>query len=293
MSQNAHLLTHTDAPASGLLRGRTAVVTGAAKGIGAAIARRFHTEGARVVVADIDPAGAELAAGLGEGARFQACDVSREGDVAALADTAMEAFEGLDVWVNNAGVGSDYDDPTEVTEDVMDRVHAINQKGTLFGIKHAARVMGARAQGGSIVNIASIAALSGGTSGLVYTGTKGAVVALTRSAALHLGDRAIRVNAIAPGIILTPIYEASYKPGVAETVLAHQSRTQQPLRQLGRGEDVAGPALFLASDLSRFVTGQTLAVDGGYSSSHRGAMEAGFAKLREVLAETTGDASGS
>ena len=275
----------TDTFHSALLRGQTAVVTGAAMGIGEAIARAFHAAGANVVLADIDEQGGNIAAELGERAVFRRCDVAVESDVAAVADLAAERFGRLDVMVNNAGIGSAYDDPTAVEEDVMDRTFAVNQKGVMFGIKHAARVMGAGGAGGSIINIASIAALSGGTSGFIYTGTKGAVAALTRSAALHLGDRSIRVNALAPGIILTPIYEASFPPGVAEKVLSHQTGTQQPIRRLGTGADVAGPAVFLASSLSEYVTGQVIAVDGGYSATHRGALEAGFAKLQEVLSE--------
>ena len=265
-----------------LLQGKTALVTGASKGIGEAIARAYIREGASVVLADVDAAaGRAVAESLGEQAVFTRCDVSSESDVEAAVALAVERFSSLDVMVNNAGIGSDYDDPTAVESDVMDRVMAVNQKGVMFGIKHAALAMGER--GGSIVNIASIAALSGGTSGFIYTGTKGAVTALTRSAALHLGDRNIRVNALAPGIILTPIYEESFPPGVAEEVLGHQTGTQQPLRRLGLGEDVAGPAVFLASDLSSHVTGQVIAVDGGYSATHRGALEAGFAKLQEVM----------
>ena len=102
------------------------------------------------------------------------------------------------------------------------------------------------------------------------------------------GAYGIRVNAIAPGIILTPIYEATYLPGIARKVLGHQAETQQPLRKLGLPEDVAGTALWLASDLSAFVTGQTIAVDGGYSSFHRGALEAGFARLQEELENSNG-----
>ena len=264
-----------------LLAGRAAIVTGGAMGIGEAIAREFHAKGASVVIADVSDAGAAVVRELGERAVYVRCDVSVEADVEAAVAACVDAFGALDVMVNNAGVGSDYDDPTAVEEDVMDRLHAINQKGVLFGMKHAGRAM--TETGGSIINIASIAALSGGTSGLIYTGTKGAVTAMTRSAAMHLGDRNIRVNAIAPGIILTPIYEANFPPGVAEEVLGFQADTQQPLRHLARGADVAGPAVFFASDLSRFVTGQVMAVDGGYSSSHRGALEAGFGKLQSLI----------
>lgn len=265
------------------LDGKVAVVTGAAKGIGEAIARSFVAEGARVVIADVDEeVGQAVAADLGDAARFTRCDVSREADVVAAFEAAS-SFGPVTTLVNNAGIGTDYDDPGAITEEVMDRAIAVNQKGVMFGLKTAANAM--RETGGSVVNIASIAALSGGTSGFIYTGTKGAVTALTRSAALHMGASGIRVNALAPGIILTPIYEASFPPGVARKVLSHQAETQQPIRKLGLGEDVAGPAVFLASDRSAFVTGQVIAVDGGYSSSHRGALEAGFAKLMEVMGE--------
>lgn len=266
---------------SGLLTGRTAIVTGAAKGIGLAIARAFHAAGANVLLADKDIGAQATADELGERAAFQHCDVSIESQVSALTNAALDHFGQLDVMVNNAGIGSDYDDPTQIEEAAMDRLHAVNQKGVMFGIKHAALAMSK--SGGSIINMASIAALSGGTSGFIYSGTKGAVTALTRSAALHLGDRNIRVNALAPGIVLTPIYEESYPVGVARKVLEHQASTQQPIRHLGQPEDICGPSLFLASDLSAFVTGQVIAVDGGYSTSHRGALEAGFAKLQDVM----------
>ena len=265
----------------GELDGKVAVVTGAAKGIGEAIARAYAGEDAKVLIADVDEdAGRAVAEDIGETARFVRCDVSKEADVAAAFEAAA-GFGPVTTVVNNAGIGSQYDDPGVIEEAVMDRVIAINQKGLMFGIKHAANAM--RDTGGSVVNIASVAALSGGTSGFVYTGTKGAVTALTRSAALHMGASGIRVNALAPGIILTPIYEASFPPGVAREVLTHQAETQQPLRRLGVGADVAGPAVFLASDRSAFVTGQVIAVDGGFSASHRGAFEAGFAKLGEVM----------
>lgn len=262
------------------LDGKVAVVTGAAKGIGEAIARAYAAEGAKVLIADVDEAAGEAVAADIDGA-FLRCDVSREADVQAAFDEAASRLGPVTTLVNNAGIGTDYDDPGAVEEAVMDRAIAVNQKGVMFGLKCAANAM--REAGGSVVNIASIAALSGGTSGFVYTGTKGAVTALTRSAALHMGASGVRVNALAPGIILTPIYEASYPPGVARQVLTHQAETQQPLRRLGTGEDVAGPAVFLASDRSAFVTGQVIAVDGGYSATHRGALEAGFAKLTEVM----------
>ena len=276
--------SRTDNPHAGdgqLMRGRTCVVTGAAMGIGEAIARAFIAQGANVVVADVSDTGEQVAQDLGERAVFKRCDVSVEAEVEAAVALAVDRFGGLDVMVNNAGVGSAYDDPSAIEEADMDRVISVNQKGVMFGMKHAAKAMGER--GGSVINIASIAALSGGTSGFIYTGTKGAVAALTRSGALHLGDRNIRVNALAPGIILTPIYENSYPPGVAKTVLSRQTGTQQPIRRLGEGADVAGPAVFLASDLAAYVTGQVIAVDGGYSSTHRGGMESGFAYLQEVL----------
>ena len=265
----------------GELDGKVAIVTGAAKGIGEAIAVAYAAEGARVVLADVDEeAGRAVADKLGGDARFVRCDVSREGDWAPVFVSAAD-LGPVTTLVNNAGIGTPYDDPGAIDEETMDRAIAINQKGVMFGLKHAANAM--RGGGGSVVNIASIAALSGGTSGFIYTGTKGAVAAMTRSAALHMGAYGVRVNALAPGIILTPIYEASYPPGVAREVLGHQAATQQPIARLGEGSDVAGPAVFLASDRSSFVTGQVIAVDGGYSASHRGALEAGFAKLGEVM----------
>lgn len=269
------------------LSDRTAIVTGGAMGIGEAIARRFREAGATVWIADVDEdAGRRVANDIGDNAIFKSCDVSAESEVRDLVEAARAATGRIDIMVNNAGVGTGYDMVEAVEETAMDRAYAINQKGVLFGMKHAVAAM--RGSGGTIVNISSIAALSGGTSGLIYTGTKGAVSAMTRSAALHAGGYGIRVNAIAPGIILTPIYEANYPPGVARKVLTHQAESQQPLARLGVPADVANAALWLASDLSDFVTGQTIAVDGGYSSSHRGALEAGFAKLQAELSELEG-----
>jgi len=236
------------------LAGKVAIVTGAARGIGRAIAERYVAEGASVVIGDVlEEQGEATAAAIGQRCRFVRCDVSREADAAALAEAAVAVFGGLDVCVNNAAILRT-EDPLDASADSFRRVIEVNLIGTFLVAQAAARRMVALGRGGAIVNLSSInaeVALPGQTS---YAASKGGIAMLTRSLAVQLADRGIRVNAIGPGTIATEM-SAGF---VTDTVLSRIA-----LRRPGRPEEIAVIAAFLASDEASYVTGQTLYADGG------------------------------
>ena len=236
------------------LDGKRAVVTGAAHGIGEAIARRFVAEGASVVLADIDEAGVDaLAAELGQVA--VRVDVSRKAEIDALFDRVERDWGALDILVNNAGV-THAADLLDLTEEDFDRVFAINMKSALFGTQRAARIMGA---GSAIVNMSSVNAVLGIPNQIPYAVSKGALKQLTNVTALALAPRGIRVNAIGPGTILTDLARSIMTDRAAEERIL--SRT--PLGRTGSPDEVATIAVFLACDESSYVTGQTIYPDGG------------------------------
>jgi NAD(P)-dependent dehydrogenase (short-subunit alcohol dehydrogenase family) len=249
---------------SGRLDGRVAVVTGGASGMGRGTVERFLDEGASVVVADLNAErGEELLAGrraLGDAdrLRFTRADVADEGDVAALVSLAVEAFGGLDVMFNNAGIGGAFGPITEVEVEAWDETFAIDARSVFLGIKHAARVMIGAGHGGSIINTASIAGLTSGAGPQAYSAAKAAVASISQSAALELAPHRIRVNAICPGVIYTPLMHLGDEAAADEWV----SRLQ-PWPDRGEPRHIAGAALGLASDDSEFVTGQNIVVDGG------------------------------
>lgn len=250
------------------LAGKVAVITGGASGMGKATALRFLNEGARVVIADYNTDNGQRtlreadAAGHGDAVDFVRTDVARERDVEVALQHALSRFGGLDVLFNNAGVGGAIGPLTETTVEDWDYTMDVLAKGVFLGIKHAARIMRARGRGGSIINTASIAALSGDGGPLVYSAAKAAVVNLTMSAAVELAPDRIRVNAICPGFIATPLAEGD-RPDEVRAGFA----TAQPWPEYGRGEHIAGAALFLASDDASFVTGEALVVDGGLTAA--------------------------
>jgi len=250
------------------LENRVAVVTGGASGMGKATVMRFLAEGARVIIADYNRDSGEAAlaeaeaAGHGEHMAFARCDVAREDDVCAALELAVERFGRLDVVFNNAGVGGAIGPLTETSVEDWDYTMDVLAKGVFLGIKHGARLMRAQGHGGVIINTASIAALSGDGGPLVYSAAKAAVVNLTRSAAVELARDRIRVNAICPGFIATPLAEAG-QPDETRSRFAEA----QPWPDYGRGEHIAGAALFLASDDAEFITGEALVVDGGLSAA--------------------------
>ena len=255
------------------LDGRVAVVTGAGSGLGRECARILAGAGAAVVLGDVDAAGLEESAGIvrGEGgtAAIQPTDVSDPAQVEALARAGAAQTGTLDIWVNCAGITL-WKPVTEATPDEAARVVAINQMGTYWGCAAAGRIMQAQGRG-AIVNISSTAGDSPVPSLSVYGMTKAAVNQLTKVCAAEFGAAGVRVNAVIPGWIDTPINASQYHdasgsadPAMRENVLAAM-RALSPLGMTGVPADIALAVLYLASDASRFVTGHLLRVSGGVS----------------------------
>jgi len=249
----------------GRIEGKVAVVTGAASGIGRAIALRFASEGAAVVANDLsEPGLAALARELrAAGARIevQCGDVSRAATADGAAELALARFGALDIWVNNAGGAMPTPFP-EIGEAQYRAELAKNFDTTWFGCQAALRAMQPR-RSGAVVNLSSGGALLASDGLHAYAAAKAAVISLTRNLALEYGPLGIRVNAIAPGPILTPVFAEYLKtlPGGGASAGAHV-----PLRRLGRPEEIAAAALFLASDDASYVSGATLPVDGAITA---------------------------
>jgi len=234
------------------LAGKRAVVTGGASGIGEAIARRFRAAGARVLVADIADAGTAVE---GWGGAYRRTDVTRAEDVAALLDEAIALFGGLDILVNNAGIARTGDIEHVGSADA-DRMYAINTAAMLWGMREGAK----RMQPGSVIlNTASIAGAVGIPGLVEYSMGKAAIIQATKVAALDLGARNIRVNALCPGVIVTPLSVNADAPLVA--LAPHITA----LNRAGQPEEVAALAHFLASDDASYITGQAIFVDGGWN----------------------------
>lgn len=259
---------------AGRLDGRVAIITGGASGMGRGTVERFLDEGASVVVADLNVAkGEELLAARAEQAdrvRFTRTDVSVEGDVAALVDLAVSSFGRLDVMFNNAGIGGAFGPITELEADAWDETFAIDVRSVFLGIKYAARQMIAAGTGGSIINTASVAGLTAGAGPQAYSAAKAAVANLSQVAALELAPHRIRVNAICPGVIYTPLMHMGDAEAADEWV-----EKLQPWPDRGEPRHIAGAALWLASDDSEFVTGQNIVVDGGLLAAGPRVMEHG------------------
>lgn len=248
----------------GSLDGRTAIITGAARGQGAAAARLFVAEGARVLIGDVlDELGAALAAELGPAASYRHLDVSSEADWQAVVDETVREHGGVDVLVNNAGILRFGALPDMALEDYL-RVVNINQVGTFLGMKTVAKPMIAAGRG-SIVNISSVEGLAGMPYLTAYTSTKFAIRGMTKVAALELGPHGIRVNSVHPGMIETDMVKDA--AGGHDVDLSPAAK-RIPLRRMGQSEDIAEVVLFLASDRSAYVTGAELAADGGATATH-------------------------
>ena len=256
---------------TGRLQDKVVIITGATSGIGEATARRFAAEGARLVLAgrSVDK-GEALARELGGETVFQRTDVMHEADIAALVDKAVERFGRLDCLFNNAGAG-ERSSVESVTEEQFAEVMRLLVGSVVFGMKHAARVMKPQG-GGSIINNSSIAAHRINQGGYLYSGAKAAVSHLTRLAGAELGPHGIRVNAISPGAIATPIFwggsarahtlsdeENRQKLEKLQRNLAHAT----PTPRAGLADDIANAAVFLASDEAGYVNCHDLVVDGG------------------------------
>jgi 3-oxoacyl-[acyl-carrier protein] reductase len=235
-----------------LLTGQTAVVTGGAQGLGYAIAERFIAEGARVVLGDLDLGATEAAAKQlgGDVAVAVRCDVTKADDVDALVATAVERFRGLDIMVNNAGITRDAT-MRKMTEEQFDQVIAVHLKGTWNGTKAAAAIMRENKRG-AIVNMSSISGKVGLVGQTNYSAAKAGIVGLTKAAAKELAHLGVRVNAIQPGLIRSAMQH-----------IWEQKLAEVPMGRAGEPEEVAKVALFLASDLSSYMTGTVLEVTGG------------------------------
>jgi NAD(P)-dependent dehydrogenase (short-subunit alcohol dehydrogenase family) len=253
------------------LEGKVAVITGGASGMGEATVDRFIAEGASVVIADFNQQTGEAVAarlseaGFADQVRFIKTDVASEADIEAMLACALDSFGRLDVVFNNAGVGGAVGPLTETSVESWDYTMNVIAKGVFLGIKHAARVLRSQGSGGSIINTASIAALSGDGGPLVYSAGKACVVSLTKSAAVELAPDRIRVNAICPGFIATPLADGG-RPEATRDNFAKS----QPWPEYGSGEHIAGVALFLATEDARFVTGESVVVDGGLMAAGPG-----------------------
>ena len=258
---------------AGELEGKVAIVTGGASGIGKATVELFVAEGARVVIADLNPAAGEaLSSELGDAARFFAVDVSQRAEVQALVDFAVAEFGRLDVMFNNAGIScAPFPDFLDDTLEDFDQVVAVNLLGPMLGTQIAARQMVKQGGGGAIINTASIAGILAGQAMISYRVTKAGLVHFSKSVAIELARHAIRVNCIAPGHIQTAM--SAFEEGSVPDNIAELAReidaiylSNQPLKQRGQPDDVAQAALFLASERSKFAIGMVMPIEGGVTT---------------------------
>lgn len=241
-----------------LLTGQTAVVTGGAQGLGFAIAARFIAEGARVVLGDVNLAATESAVeqlGGSEVASAVRCDVTRAADVDALVAAAVEKFGGLDVMVNNAGITRDAT-MRKLTEEQFDQVISVHLKGTWNGLRAASAIMRENKRG-AIVNMSSISGKVGMVGQTNYSAAKAGIVGMTKAASKELAYLGVRVNAIQPGLIRSAMTEAMPQR------IWDSKEAEVPMGRAGEPDEVANVALFLASDLSSYMTGTVLEVTGG------------------------------
>jgi len=248
------------------LKGKTALVTGGARGIGLAFVRAYLAEGARVAIADISGAEA-AAAGCGAGTTGIRMDVTDQASIDAGVAQAAEWGGGIDILLNNAAV-FDLAPITDITRESYDRVFAINVAGTLFVMQAVARRMIGQGRGGRIINMASQAGRRGEPLVAVYCASKAAVISLTQSAGLNLIGHRINVNAIAPGVVDTPMWDevdalfARYE-GKPPGQKKREVGAAVPYGRMGRPDDLTGMAVFLASDEAEYIVAQTYNVDGG------------------------------
>ena len=247
---------------SAKLAGKVAVITGASKGIGAAIAKALSAEGASVVVnyssskAEGEKVAKEIIADGGKAIAVQA-NLSKRDDIERLIAESKKAFGRLDILVNNAGI-YEFAPLENVTEEHFHKSFNLNVLGLLLASQAAAKQFNG---GGNIINVSSVASTTGIPQSAVYSGTKAAVDAITRVLAAELGPRGIRVNAIRPGMVET---EGTHSAGITESDMRKQVETQTPLGRIGQPKDIASAAVFLASNDSSWITGETFLISGGY-----------------------------
>jgi NAD(P)-dependent dehydrogenase (short-subunit alcohol dehydrogenase family) len=247
-----------------LLKDKVALVTGAASGIGRAVALAYAREGARVVVSDLQPEGGDETVRLVREAGGQACfapaDVADPAAGAVLVRRAIEAFGRLDIACNNAGIGGDLAPTASYADEAWQRVIAVNLSGVFYGMKAQITQMLAQGGGGAIVNIASILGQVGFANAPAYTAAKHGVVGLTQVAALEYGAQGVRINAVGPAFIHTPMIAPLEGDAATQQALV----AMHPLGRLGEPAEVAELVLWLSSERASFVTGAYYPVDGGY-----------------------------
>ncbi|MGA2410893.1 MAG: SDR family oxidoreductase [Candidatus Binataceae bacterium] len=252
------------------LEGKVAVITGAASGMGKATALRFASEGAAIVVADLNSQGAEQViseiAAAGGRAVYQRTNVSEEADIKALIDRAVKEYGRLDITYNNAGIGGATGHLEDVTVEDWDKTFAVLTRAVFLGIKHSIAPM-RKVGGGSIISTSSVAGLAGVAGLTAYSAAKAAVINLTEGAAIEFGRDRIRVNCICPGGVVTPLVYRGQRGG--EEAAAKNMAKTQPIPRAGRPEDIAAMALFLASDDAEWITGTAMIVDGGMSTGNQ------------------------
>ncbi|MDH3682402.1 MAG: glucose 1-dehydrogenase [Acidimicrobiia bacterium] len=268
----------------GRLDDKVAVITGGASGIGAGTVRRFAEEGAKVLITDLDEEkGTALASELGDDAAFLRTDVSTEEDVAAMIAEATDRWGRLDCLYNNAGFGGALGPIAKTTVEDYDLTMDVLLKSVFLGMKHAAPVMTEQGSG-SIISTASVAGIRVGYAPHLYSVAKCAVIHLTKTVALELGEHNVRVNAICPGFIATPL--AAGRPDADESQIQQMrdaGATSQVLGRVGEPADIANMALFLASDESEWMTGQEFIVDGGFEAGRPWSKWPKFAKMERPI----------
>ena len=240
--------------------GKSVAITGVSSGLGFALAVEFAAAGATVFGCDInDDAGRHNMESIG--ATYLHADVSKEAEVEALVKHVVTSSGGIDVMVNNAAVSVN-EELAETSEKDLDRILAVNLKGPFFGTKHAVRAM-LQGEGGSIINIASILGIVADGMLAAYCAAKGGVLGLTRAAAVQYSDRGIRINAICPGDIDTPLVREYFDMFDDPAAAREQIEKEYPMKRIAAPKEIAQTALFLASPFSSFITGQQIVVDGG------------------------------
>ena len=268
----------------GRLDGKVAAITGGASGIGAGTVRRFVEEGAKVLIADLDSAkGSALAVSLGSSAAFLRTDVSKEEDVAAMIAETADRFGRIDVLFNNAGFGGALGPIESTTLADYDLTMDVLVKSVFLGMKHVAPLMKAQ-RSGSIISTASVAGLRAGYAPHLYSVAKAAVIHLTKTVALEMGEHGIRVNAICPGFIATPL--AAGRPDASESQidqLRASGAASQVMGRVGEPLDIANMALFLASDEAEWITGREHVVDGGFETGPPWSRWPAFARMERPI----------